>query len=130
MTLDELRGRLQPQWPVLDIHVHPLANFGPHAVNSAEEDAQLLIDAARRSGVRRMCLFYLGRPTQSEPSVEQCREANDYALAMQAAAPDVFVTFCYVNPAFPDAAVAEIDRCVANRQMHGIKLWVARRATD
>jgi predicted TIM-barrel fold metal-dependent hydrolase len=77
-----------------------------------------------------MCLFSLGRPTPYEPSADQCREANDYALAMQDAAPDSFVTFCYVNPAFPDAAVAEIDRCVASRRMHGVKLWVARRAVD
>jgi predicted TIM-barrel fold metal-dependent hydrolase len=130
MTLQELRQRLLPPWPALDIHVHPLACFGPHRVESPAEDARRLIEAAKRAGVEKMCLFSLGRPTPYEPTVEQCRVANDYALAMRDAAPSVFLPFCYVNPAFPEAAVAEIDRCVAGARMCGIKLWVARRATD
>ena len=38
--------------------------------------------------------------------------------------------FCYVTPAFPKEAVAEIERCVGGHAMAGVKLWVARRATD
>jgi predicted TIM-barrel fold metal-dependent hydrolase len=49
---------------------------------------------------------------------------------MRDIAPDVFLPFCYVTPAFPDEAVAEIERCVDGERMVGVKLWVARRATD
>jgi hypothetical protein len=49
---------------------------------------------------------------------------------MRDAAPDTFLPFCYVTPVFPDEAVAEIDRCIRGERMVGVKLWVARRATD
>jgi uncharacterized protein len=130
MTVPELRQRLRPVGPVLDVHVHPLACFGPHTVASHVEDARRLGEAARRAGVAKMCLFSLYAPSPYEPTPAQCREANDWALAMRDAAPEVFLPFCYVTPAEPEAAVAEIDRCVAGEGMCGIKLWVARRATD
>jgi predicted TIM-barrel fold metal-dependent hydrolase len=130
LTLDELRRKLKSPWPALDVHVHPLDCFGLYRVKSLKEDARLLIEAASRSGVERMCLFSLHRTCPQEPSVAECREANDYALAMRDAAPDVFLPFCYVNPMYPQEAVTEIDRCVGNERMCGIKLWVARQATD
>lgn len=60
----------------------------------------------------------------------QCREANDYVLAMRDLAPDWFLPFCYVNPMYPDESVVEMERCIARERMVGVKLWVARRATD
>jgi hypothetical protein len=130
MALDKLRSKLRPPWPALDVHVHPLACFGFYRIESPADDARLLIQAAKRSGVEKMCLFSLHPICPREPSVTECREANDYALAMRNVAPDVFIPFCYVNPMYPDDAVAEIDRCVGGERMCGIKLWVARRATD
>lgn len=130
MTLDNLRSRLRAPCPALDIHVHPMICFGPYAAKSPREDAQMLIKSAKRSGVEKMCIFSLYQTCPREPSVDQCRKANDYVLAMRDAAPDVFIPFCYLNPMYPKEAVAEIDRCVADAGMCGIKLWVARRATD
>jgi uncharacterized protein len=130
VTMTELRERLRRPWPALDVHVHPLACFGPHRVSSPTEDAQRLGETARRAGVERMCLFSLHPTCPYEPTPAQCREANDWALAMRDAAPELFLPFCYVSPAEPEAAVAEIDRCVAGAGMVGIKLWVARRASD
>ena len=49
---------------------------------------------------------------------------------MRDAQPDAILPFCYVSPAFPDEAAAEIERCVGDQAMAGVKLWVARRATD
>jgi predicted TIM-barrel fold metal-dependent hydrolase len=130
VTITELRQRLRPPWPALDVHVHPLACFGPHAVVSPAEDARRLLETARRAGVEKMCLFSLHPTCPYEPTSALCREANDWALAMRDAAPEAFLPFCYVSPADPEAAVTEIDRCVAQEGMCGIKLWVARRATD
>jgi predicted TIM-barrel fold metal-dependent hydrolase len=130
MSIAELRHRLRPPWPALDVHVHPLACFGPHAVASPVEDARRLVETARRAGVEKMCLFSLHPSCPYEPTPAQCREANDWALAMREAAPESFLPFCYVTPAEPEAAVAEIDRCVAREGMCGIKLWVARPASD
>lgn len=130
MTLASLRQKLLPDGPVLDIHVHPLNCFGSYGVSSPDEDAKRSIAAARRSGVTRMCVFSLYETTPYEPTPEQCRLANDYVLRMRDAQPDAILPFCYVTPAFPDEAVAEIERCVGGQAMAGVKLWVARRATD
>ncbi|MDA0748344.1 MAG: amidohydrolase family protein [bacterium] len=130
MNTTHLRTLLKPEWPALDVHVHPLDCFGLYKVSDAKEDARFLIESARRSGVEKMCLFSLHTTCPREPSVEQLKEANDYALAMRDIAPDVFLPFCYVNPMYPEESVAEINRCVEDERMCGIKLWVARRATD
>lgn len=130
MTLASLRKKLLPDGPALDIHVHPLNCFGSYGVSSPDEDAERLITVARRSGVTRMCVFSLYETTPYEPTPEQCRMANDYVLRMRVAQPDAILPFCYVTPAFPDEAVAEIERCVGEQGMTGVKLWVARRATD
>ncbi|MCY3770621.1 MAG: amidohydrolase family protein [Gemmatimonadetes bacterium] len=129
MTLASLRQKLLPDGPVLDIHVHPLNCFGSFGVSSPVEDAERLIATARRSGVTRMCVFSLYETTPYEPTFEQCRLANDYVLRMRDVQPDAILPFCYVTPAFPDEAVAEIERCVGTHHMAGVKLWVARRAS-
>ena len=127
---DELRQKIRPPCPALDVHVHPVDGIGPHTVSSAAEDADFLLAAARRSGVERMCLFSLDRSMAYVPSAELCCRANDYALRLRERAPEVFLPFAYVTPAHPEKAVAEVRRCVAGEGMVGIKLWVARRATD
>jgi predicted TIM-barrel fold metal-dependent hydrolase len=128
--LPDYRRQILPPCPVLDVHVHPLACFGGQPIASPEEDARWLAEAAQRAGIAKICLFSLGRTVPYEPTPAQCREANDWALAMRDAAPNLFLPFCYVSPAYPEEAVAEIERCVAGERMCGIKLWVARRATD
>ena len=130
MTLASLRKRLLPGGPALDIHVHPLNCFGSYRVSSAKADAEQLIATARRSGVTRMCVFSLYETTPYEPTPDQCRLANDYVLRMRDAEPEAVIPFCYVTPAFPDEAVSEIERCVGSQAMAGVKLWVARKATD
>ena len=130
MTLASLRQKLVPDGPALDIHVHPLNCFGSYGVSSPREDAERLIAAAQRSGVTRMCVFSLYETTPYDPTPEQCRLANDYVLRMRDAEPDAILPFCYVTPAFPDEAVGEIERCVGGEGMDGVKLWVARKATD
>jgi len=130
MDIGDTRARARPPCPALDVHVHPLHGFGPYAVSSVQEDADQLAAAAQRAGVEKMCLFSVHPSSAREPTGEQCREANDYVLRMRDAKPETFLPFCYVSPSFPEEAVAEVERCVAGERMVGIKLWVARRATD
>ena len=106
MVLDTLKEKLRSPWPVLDVHVHPLDCFGFYNVNSPAEDARLLIASAKRAGVEKMCLFSLFTTCPREPTMDECRQANDYAMEMQQAAPDVLLTavrevlkgFIYVPP--------------------------------
>ena len=130
MDLKEIRKRLRPPGSALDVHVHPLRGFGPHKVETVKEDAGWLVAGAARAGVEKICLFSVHPTCPPEPTMEQCREANDYVLRMREVAPELFLPFCYVSPAFPDESVAEIERCVEEERMVGIKLWIARRASD
>ncbi len=130
MNIVDLRHQLRSPWPVLDCHVHPFACFGFREPRSPEEDAALLVASGERARVTKMVLFSLHESVLREPTMAECREANDYALAMKAAAPDTFVPLCYVNPMYPHESVEEIERCVGIDRMCGVKLWVARRATD
>ena len=43
---DELRQKIRPPCPALEIHVHPVDGIGPHTVSSAAEDADFLLAAA------------------------------------------------------------------------------------
>ena len=119
MPIDELRQKLRPPCPALDVHVHPVDGIGPYTVTSTAEDADFLLAAARRCGVERMCLFSLDRSMAYEPSAELCRQANDYALRLRDRAPEVFLTFAYVTPAYPEKAIDEVRRCVEAEAMVG-----------
>ncbi|MDA0839965.1 MAG: amidohydrolase family protein [Planctomycetota bacterium] len=130
MNVSEIRNRLKPPCPALDVHVHPLHCFGPYKTVTAGEDAHLLIETGKRAGVEKMCLFSLCPGVPREPTMQQCREANDYVQKLREIAPDVFLPFCYVTPEFPEESAAEIDRCVGGMRFPGVKLWVSRRATD
>ena len=91
---------------------------------------ELLREAGERAGVNKMCVFSLHYSCPREPSVRECREANDYVLRMREAGGDYFLPFCYVNPMYPEEGVQEIERCMGGEGMVGVKLWVARRGTD
>jgi len=129
MTPSELRARLKPLCPALDVHVHPPGDFG-FEVESVEQEVRLLIEPAQRAGVAKMCLFGVGKPPAREPTIEQCVESNDYVRAMRDAAPEWFLPFCYLTPAHADESADEMSRCVSEHGFCGVKLWVARCATE
>jgi uncharacterized protein len=128
--LGQMRAMVRPPCPVLDIHVHPLDCFGALRPVDVADDAGRLWQAAQRAGIDRVCVFSLHTSTPYEPTPAQCVEANDYVLRLRDCRPDFFLPFCYVSPAYPDEALKEIERCVGGADMVGIKLWVARRASD
>ncbi len=129
-SLESLRQRIEPPCAALDFHTHPLADFGPCPVSTPAEDAGLLAAAARRAGISRMVVFSLHHTCARQPDMAQIREANDYALRLRDAQPEVFVPFCYVSPCFPQEGAQEVERCIGRERMAGVKLWVARRASD
>ena len=70
--------------------------------------AATLIEAMGRVGVDRAVVMGVG---WNDPEV--AREANDYIAQSVARYPDRLTGFCSVNPAWGEAAVAEVERCVA-----------------
>ena len=64
------------------------------------------------------------------PSPKQVREANDQVLQALAHYHDRAFGFVYLSGKHPDASLRELDRCVRDGPMVGVKLWVARRADE
>jgi predicted TIM-barrel fold metal-dependent hydrolase len=86
-----------------------------------------LIKYADRMGVTRLCV-YMGMRFSYDPSPEDFRRQNDELLQALSHWHDRAFGFVYVNPKHVKESLAEIDRCVRDGPMVGVKLWVARRA--
>ncbi|MBI3462426.1 MAG: amidohydrolase family protein [Planctomycetes bacterium] len=61
------------------------------------------------------------------PTPERLREENDQVLRAIAHWHDRAFGFTYVSGEHPQASVQEIDRCIRDGPMVGIKLWVAKK---
>ena len=113
----------------IDIHTH-LRAPGPEP---DEQELATALRLARRHGIGRLVLlFNLSAETGArEPTPEIVEQVNTHTLAVCARHPDTYIGFCYLNPAHAPAFIeAEIDRCIVEGGMRGIKLWVAVKATD
>lgn len=86
-----------------------------------------LLAAADALGIEKLCISVPIKDRVVE--VEKFRNANDAIIqAMQYS--DRFLGFCFVDAAAGDEAVAEIDRCIIEHKMRGIKLYHQRKAQD
>jgi predicted TIM-barrel fold metal-dependent hydrolase len=101
-------------------HLHGVEGRTPH-----EKMAQL-IRYADRMGVERL-MVHMGYPFVYDPTPEELRRQNDQVLQALQHYHDRAFGFVYVSGRYPDASVREIDRCVRDGPMVGLKLWVARR---
>lgn len=108
---------------IWDLHTH----FPSTGGITAEQRAEKLLRCADRLGIERLCL-YMGFPWSQDPSPEKFRAENDQVLSVLPKWPDRLLGFVYLNPKHAEASLAELERCVANGPMVGVKLWVAARA--
>ena len=104
-----------------DVHCH-VGTPGPTPAKRMEA----LVKFADRMGVERMCIFmsppwYTQPP---EPTPEQFRKSNDDVLEVLKEWSSRAFGFVYLNPVHTRASLDELERCVANGPMIGIKLWV------
>ena len=107
---------------IWDLHCH-LANLPGR---TPDERMAALLRYADRVGIERVVVF-MGWPFVADPSAEELRRQNDQVLQALSHYHDRAFGFAYVSPAHPEASLAEIDRCIRDGPMVGIKLWVARR---
>jgi len=87
-----------------------------------------LIRYADRMGIARLCV-YMGMNTVIDPSPTEFRTQNDEVLQALSHWHDRAFGFVYVNPKHVADSLAEIDRCIRDGPMVGVKLWVAMRAS-
>jgi len=106
---------------IWDLHCHL---GGVPGATPAERLASLL-KYADRMGIARLCLC-MGMSWTHDPSPQTFREENDQVLDALRAWPDRAFGFVYVNPKHPAESLEELDRCVLNGPMVGVKLWIAR----
>jgi predicted TIM-barrel fold metal-dependent hydrolase len=106
---------------IWDLHTH----FPSSGGSTAEQRAEKLLRVADRMGIERLCLF-MGFPMTQDPTPEKLRAENDQVLRVLPKWPDRLLGFVYLNPKYPDASLAELDRCVKDGPMVGVKLWVAQ----
>jgi predicted TIM-barrel fold metal-dependent hydrolase len=107
---------------VWDVHAH-VGTPGPNPAKRMEA----LVRIADRVGVERLCIF-MSPPWQHEPKPEEFRRSNDDVLAILKEWGSRAFGFVYLNPTHLKESLAELERCVADGPMVGIKLWVGARA--
>jgi predicted TIM-barrel fold metal-dependent hydrolase len=109
---------------IWDVHTHLNGLDG----RTPDERMAALVRFMDRMGVERVCLM-MGYPFLTDPTAEQLRRQNDQVLQALAHYHDRAFGFVYTSGHHPEASVREIDRCVKNGPMVGVKLWVARRCS-
>lgn len=111
---------------ILDAHVHYWP-AGPQFDPAEVERYRML---SRAAGVGRSILLGSVGAYGAYPTPENLRDCNDQTMALVQAYPDLFAGLVYVNPSHPQNAIDEINRCVRDGNLIGIKLWVSNRASD
>ncbi|MCX7886371.1 MAG: amidohydrolase, partial [Verrucomicrobiae bacterium] len=113
------------KFEIWDVHTHL---FGlPDS--SPEGRLARLLEYAGRLGISRLCVM-MGMTTHYDPTPDFLRESNDEVLRAIRHFPDRSFGFAYLNPKHTQASLDEINRCVRDGPMVGIKLWVALRCND
>lgn len=106
---------------IWDLHCH-LAGI---AGETPEARLEKLLEYADRMGIARLCVF-MGMEFHYDPTPEQLRQANDEVLRALRAHPGRAFGFVYLSPRHPQVSLDELNRCVADGPMVGVKLWVAQ----
>ncbi len=104
---------------IWDAHVH--LTPGPGTV---EQRVDRLLTCADRMGIERLVVF-MGATWAQDPTPDQLHQQNDDVLpAPLPDWPKRILGMLYLNPKHTEASL-EMDRCLANGPMVGVKLWIA-----
>jgi predicted TIM-barrel fold metal-dependent hydrolase len=108
---------------IWDLHSHLSGVPG----RTPDERMAGLIKYADRMGISRLCV-YMGMKWSYDPTPDDFRKQNDEVLQALSHWHDRAFGFVYVSPKYVKESVAEINRCIRDGPMVGVKLWVARHA--
>lgn len=109
---------------IWDLHCHLSGVPG----RTPEERMAQLLKYADRMGVARLCV-YMGMKWSYDPDPDEFRRQNDEVLQALSHWHDRAFGFVYVNPKHVQESLDELDRCIRDGPMVGVKLWVAQRAS-
>ena len=114
--------------PIIDVHVHHhWADSEAPPWDHIEETVTL----AEHCGIDRIGLLGTYSLHGVDPTPHQIRSSNSNAARIVARYPDRVYSLCYLNPVHGPAFIdTELDRCIGEHNMRGIKLWIAVNARD
>lgn len=110
---------------IWDAHTHLSGVPG----NTPEERMGRILAFADRMGIERICVS-MGLTWANDPSPAELRQQNDDVLRAVKHFPDRAFGFAYLSPKHVAKSLEELDRCVRDGPMVGVKLWVAQRCND
>ncbi|MCC7300115.1 MAG: amidohydrolase [Verrucomicrobia bacterium] len=111
-----MKYAIAKRYKCIDAHNHVWGRNG--RLDTAE--AENVLKAADLVGIDRICVSV--PLTHDCPTPEEVRRNNDIAIeAMKFS--KRFLGFCFVNPGYAREATAEIERCVVEHGMVGVKLY-------
>ena len=113
------------KFEIWDVHTHLSGVPG----DTPEARLGKLLEYADRLGIARLCVF-MGMNWSYDPSPETMRRDNDEVLRALRHFPDRAFGFVYLNPRHTQASLDELNRCVRDGPMVGVKLWVAQRCSE
>lgn len=93
------------------------------------EKMDKLLKFADRMGIERVIIF-MGYPFAYDPSPEDVRRQNDQVLQAVEHSRGRAFGFVYLNPKHTEESLEELDRCIRDGPMVGVKLWVAVRCHE
>ncbi len=109
---------------IIDSHVH-IGNW------NNEDSVDEIISSASLNNINIIMVSALGeRGYIAYPTVEEFKSANSLVMKAIERFPDKIFGICYVNPHYPKESIYELDRCIAQGPMVGIKLWVSAKASN
>jgi predicted TIM-barrel fold metal-dependent hydrolase len=106
---------------IWDAHGHFMGLRG-----TPEQRVDTILRHADRMGIAKL-MICMGLKFNADPTPDEMQRDNDAVLSAVAHAPDRVLGFVYLNPKHVVASLNELDRCVKNGPMVGVKLWLAMR---
>jgi uncharacterized protein len=109
---------------IWDGHIHLTGqSHQPNLAGTVEDHVDQLLKYADRMGVAKL-VVHIGSVIVPDPTPEQVRQRNDEVMKAVAHAPRRILGFVYLNPQHGEECLREMDRCVRDGPMVGVKLLV------
>jgi predicted TIM-barrel fold metal-dependent hydrolase len=114
------------KFEIWDAHTHMTGVPG----DTPEARVGNILRYADRMGIERLIVFLGMALRDHDPSPDVVRVHNDEVMRAVTRYPDRTFGFAYVNPRHTQASLDELDRCIRDGPLVGVKLWVAMRCND
>ncbi len=114
------------RYTIWDNHCH----MGRGPGKTPADRAAFLLSVADRVGIEKLCVHLGMTLGTQDPPPEQLTRDNDAVMKAIEAGKGRILGYVYLNPNHLVFSLRELDRCVRDGPMVGVKLWIAKRCSD